>query len=77
MAATNLKAGLDKLVAATTHPGYASQQSSPVPAQDVDQPKLDNGEKLRQVVEMLEVDEGTAMDLLEAHDWQIDRAVEL
>ena len=38
---------------------------------------IDNAEKLRQVVEMLEIDEGTAMDLMGAHDWSIERAVEL
>jgi hypothetical protein len=41
------------------------------------QADIDNTEKVRQVVEMLEVDEGTAMDLLDAHDWSIERAVEL
>ena len=54
-------------------PGHGPPSATP----EADQTDMDNAEKVRQVAEMLEVDEGTAMDLLGAHDWCIERAVEL
>ena len=50
---------------------------APYPVSHRAQAVLSNEEKVSQVCAMLELDEGTAMDLLEAHNWQIERAMEL
>ena len=58
----------------STMPGHGPPSATPEASQ-VDMGM--NAEKVRQVAKMLEIDEGTTMDLLSAHDWCIERAVEL
>ena len=55
----------------------AAPGEAPYPVSHRAQAVLSNEEKVSQVCAMLELDEGTAMDLLEAHNWQIERAMEL
>ena len=58
-----------------------SRPTTLAPTSSADDPAIsalsDNNEKMLQMMDMCDIDEGKAIDLLEANEWSIERALDL